>query len=48
MWFFTPDGIHVIDTGWKEWVPRRESDQDFLEFVNRWRQGSYLSTWRPE
>ena len=48
MWFFTPDGIHFIDTGWKEWVPRRESDQDFLEFVNRWRQGSYLSTWRPE
>jgi hypothetical protein len=48
LWFFTPDGIHFIDMGWKEWVPRREGDRDFLEFVNRQRVGSYLPAWRPE
>jgi len=48
MWFFTPDGIHFIDMGWKEWVPRPEPDRDFVEFVNRQRKGSYMREWRPE
>lgn len=45
VWFFGSDGIYFVDLGWKVWLPVKEDEQNFMEFVNVQRHGFYLQPW---